>query len=440
MSRIQVAEFTLSGEDREEARSIAGDIRALQKGEPSVEGQVREILQAVRQGGDSALFDLAKRFDGASIDGGSLLVEPARIESALEATPADTREALKLLEKNVRQVSEAVLVDRSADITLAQGQTITQKLNPVRRVAAYIPGGRAPYPSTVIMCCVPADEAGVEEIVLCSPPDGEGELSDLVLAAAAICGVETVYRMGGAQAIAALAYGTESVEPVDLIVGPGNVFVQEAKRQVFGEVGIDGIAGPSEIMVVADDTADPRIVALDILAQTEHGPGSLLVVTGPDSDTLSRIVESVNELVEERPTVHEAPLAVVMTPTSNEALLLAEELAPEHLQLACVDADELGDRATRSGCVFLGSNAATAFGDYIAGSNHVLPTGGAGRFTSALGPMTFLRRQACVSLPDKSVDTLAMYADRLARAEGFAVHGESMMARAECKREENEQS
>jgi histidinol dehydrogenase len=297
----------------------------------------------------------------------------------------------------------------------------------VRRVGVYVPGGRAPYPSTVVMCCVPARVAGVERVVVATPPDRSGEANRTILAACTLCGVEEVYLMGGAQAIGALAYGTDSVEPVDLIVGPGNHYVQEAKRQVFGRVGVDGVAGPTELVVIADDGADAAMLALDVAAQAEHGADTLLAVLSP-SETLLSAVEAETEALEGRSeTASNAPLALVRVPGLDAAVRLADAIAPEHLQLECAQADRLAALVRASGCIFVGGGA--AFGDYAAGSNHVLPTGGAARYTGPLGASRFRRRQALVSLPAAARRALAPHVGSVARAEGFPLHARSAEAR-----------
>jgi histidinol dehydrogenase len=301
---------------------------------------------------------------------------------------------------------------------------------PVRRAAAYVPGGRAPYPSTVVMCAITAKVAGVDELAVCAPPGPEGRAHPTILAACALCEVTEVYRVGGAQAIAALAYGTESIEKVDVIAGPGNAYVTEAKRQVNGVVGIDGLAGPSELAVVATPGADHKLVALDLLAQAEHGENSLVVAISPDPQLLDAIVDAVEALGPERPSVADAPLAAVLTKDARSALTLADAIAPEHLELAGTEAEGLAGKVRSAGCVFVGRDAATAFGDYVAGSNHVLPTGGAARFASGLSPATFRRRMARVSLPPGAAARLAPHGAAVARAEGFNVHGESMERRA----------
>jgi histidinol dehydrogenase len=328
----------------------------------------------------------------------------------------------------VRTVAEAQL-GPPAEVELPEGQRIEVADVPVRRVGIYAPAGRAAYPSTVVMCAVTARAAGVEEIAVCAPPGPGGAAHPVILAASVLCGVSEVYRMGGAQAIAALAYGTESVRAVDVVAGPGNVWVQEAKRQVVGQVGIDGIAGPSELIVLAGPGADAELVALDLLAQAEHGEDTLLGLISHDRAVLDAVVAEVERLAPERPSVAAAELMVVQTDGLHQGLLLAERIAPEHLQLVGDEPETMADRVREAGCVFVGAGAGTAFGDYVAGSNHVLPTGGAARFQGALSPATFRRRMARVSLPGEAPARLAPAGAAVARAEGFPVHAESMERR-----------
>jgi histidinol dehydrogenase len=282
------------------------------------------------------------------------------------------------------------------------------------------------------MCAIPARVAGVERLALASPPGPDGAVTPLVLAAAALCGVDEVYAMGGAQAIFALACGTESVAPVDVIAGPGNSWVREAKRAVSGTVGIDSLAGPSELMVIpGNHDGDAEWAALDFCAQAEHGAEGPLVAASADQAVLDGVAAATERAAADRPGVGDAPLAVVQVPGPSDAIDLANAFAPEHLELFDEDAVALVDRVTSAGCVFVGRHGATAFGDYVAGSNHVLPTGGAGRFSGPLGPGTFRRKIATVEVPAAAAAKLAPHVDRIARAEGFPVHGESAMIRAE---------
>jgi histidinol dehydrogenase len=407
----------------------AAEVRALWPAPPDVEADVRAIVDQVRAGGDAALRELAERFDPAGVAPDKLRVPAQEIEGALGWAEPGILDSLRVAIANVRKVAESQ-VGHGAVVELADGHYVDVAEVPVRRAGVYVPAGRAPYPSTVIMCAVTARIAGVQEIALCSPPSvADARVHPMILAACALCGVHEVYRVGGAQAIAALAWGTESIPAVDVIVGPGSPYVQEAKRQATGVVGIDSIAGPSELVVVATDEVDPQLIALDLLAQAEHGSDSAVAVVSPDALLLDMVVEAVGRLSAERPSVTDAMLAAVQVGDAAAAVGLANALAPEHLQLVGDEAEDLVERVTQAGCVFVGEMAGTAFGDYVAGSNHVLPTGGAARFASALSPRTFRRRMARVSLTDEAAARLAPHGAAIARAEGFPVHGESMERR-----------
>jgi histidinol dehydrogenase len=389
-----------------------------------ISGDVRQIIEEVREGGDAAVLSLTERFDHAELGPTELRVDANELESSVGVLEPGVLDGLRTSIANVRAVAKAQVRSEPVTVDLPEGHRVTIVERPVRRAAVYVPGGRAPYPSTVVMGAVTARVAGVEEIAVCAPPGPAGRANPVILAACVLCEVTEVYRMGGAQAMAALAFGTESVRPVDVIVGPGNPYVQEAKRQVVGQVGIDGIAGPSELVVIASSGADPELVALDLRAQAEHGPDSPVWCFSPDR----ALLDAVAALVEERGTEGEAKL--VETSDVGAALGFAEEIAPEHLELVGEDAEALADRVRNAGCLFVGAGAGTAFGDYVAGSNHVLPTGGAARFQSALSPATFRRRMARVSLPGEAAARLAPAGAALARAEGFPVHAESMERRA----------
>lgn len=407
----------------------AAELRALAPAPPSVEGDVRAIVDEVRAGGDAAVRRLTERFDRAEVGPGELRVPLGELEASVGVLDPDVLAALRTAIANVRAVVDAQLRREPVAVSLPEGQRVEISEVPVRRAAAYVPAGRAPYPSTVAMIAATARAAGVREIAVCAPPGPGGSAHPVILAACTLCGVTEVYRMGGAQAIAALALGTENVPAVDVIAGPGNAWVQEAKRQLVGTVGIDGIAGPSELVVLAEGGgADPGAIALDLLAQAEHGSDSLLVLISPDDGLLAAVRERVEELV--RPSVADAPLALVRVPDARSGLRLAEAIAPEHLELIGPEAEALAGEVRAAGCLFVGADAATAFGDYVAGSNHVLPTGGAARFQSALSAATFRRRMARVSLPAGAAARLAPSGAALARAEGFPVHAESMEWRA----------
>ena len=409
--------------------ATAAEIRALTPDPRSVEDGVREIVARVRAGGDRAVCELTAEIDGAIVTPDRLRVSPEVLKAAVEGLEPAVADGLRAAIANVTAVAEAQLRERTS-VELADGQTVDVEELAVRRAGIYAPAGRAAYPSSVVMAAATARAAGVDEIAVCAGPGPDGEIAPPILAACALCGVDAVYRAGGAQAIAALAYGTETVAAVDVIAGPGGPWVQEAKRQVFGQVGIDGIAGPSELVVVTDGDADAEPLALDLLAQAEHGPDSLVVSISQDADVLELISVAVQRLVGDRPSVRDAPLALVRTETVQDAVELADAIAPEHLQLVGPLAEALAGSVRAAGCVFVGPAAATAFGDYVAGSNHILPTGGAARFQSAVSPATFRRRMARVSFPGDAAARLAAKGAPLARAEGFPVHAESMERRA----------
>ncbi|HKO38229.1 MAG TPA: histidinol dehydrogenase [Solirubrobacterales bacterium] len=396
--------------------------------EESPEVDVAPIEQEVVEGGDEAVLRLTARFDAPLAGPEGLRVDREEASAALSVLDPDLRKAMEVAIANVRQVAEAQL-SRDRQVELPAGQTVTLREVPVGAAGIYAPGGRAAYPSSVLMCAIPAQVAGVERIALASPPGPDGRLQPLILAAAMLCGVDEIYAMGGAQAIFALAHGTETILPVDVIAGPGNAWVREAKRAVYGKVGIDSLAGPSELMVVAGHDTDPEWAALDLCAQAEHGPESPLVLAAVEERVLNEIAGATEAAASMRDSVAEAPLALVQVPDVDAAIDLANVYAPEHLELLETDAALMADRVTSAGCVFVGRYGATAFGDYLAGSNHVLPTGGAGRYAGPLGPGSFRRRIANVELDADSAAELALHVDALAEAEGFPVHGESAMIR-----------
>ncbi len=408
---------------------MAAELHALAPSLEEVAPQVAEVLAAVRARGDEAVQELSARFDATERAPERLRVAAGDVERAVDEVDADVLESLNVAARNIRIVAESEMQDQPSRVELPEGHTVAVRRLPVTSAGIYAPGGRAAYPSTVLMCCIPALVAGVERVAVVSPPRPDGSLSPVILAACAVAGADEVYAVGGAQAIAALAYGTESVDPVDVIAGPGSRFVQEAKRQLYGVVGIDGIAGPSDLTIVADASTDPEAASLDLLAQAEHGSDSPLTVICADAPALDRIGELAESFAAERDSVANAPLALVLVPDVDAGLSLADALAPEHLQLMFEGADEPIAWERVAGCVFVGAGAATAFGDYVAGSNHVLPTEGRARFGGPLGPHAFMRWTSLVELPEGAAANLAPAADALARAEGLPVHGESARAR-----------
>ena len=414
--------------------TTAAEIRSLSPPAGGVDDAVRTILAEVRTGGDAAVESLTARFDHAEVPSDELRVPAPELEAAVGTVEPAVLEALLTARANVRAVASATRRE-PVTVDLPEGQRVELVEVAVRRAGAYVPGGRAPYPSSVVMCAETAWAAGVDEVAVCAPPGPGGRAHPTILAACHVCGVTEVYRMGGAQAVAALAFGTETVSAVDVIVGPGSPWVQEAKRQVSHLVGIDSLAGPSELVVVASAGADPDLVALDLLAQAEHGPDSPLAVISDDEQLLGRVEDAVRRRLDGEdggaaPTAADASLALVRAPSVPLAVELADRIAPEHLELQGAEAEALADRVRSAGCLFVGRDAGTAFGDYVAGSNHVIPTGGAARFQSALGPATFRRRMARVSLPAGAAARLAPAGAALAEAEGFPLHGESMRGRA----------
>jgi histidinol dehydrogenase len=396
------------------------------EGEPPVE--VESIGALVREGGDAALLALTKRYDAPEGQMESVRVDPAEAAAALAALDPELRAALETAAVNIRAVAEAQLGEERT-VELPQGHSVRLREVPVAAAGLYAPGGRAAYPSSVLITALPAQAAGVGRIALATPPGPDGRVHPVTLAAVALCGIEEIYAIGGAQAIFALAYGTESITPVDVVAGPGNSWVQEAKRSVYGTVGIDSLAGPSELMVIAGHDTDAEWAALDLCAQAEHGEGAL-VVAAVELHVLEAVAASTAKLAELRPGVAaSAPLALVHVPDSSDAVDLCNAFAPEHVEIFEEDASVLAEGITTAGCVFAGRWGATAFGDYVAGSNHVLPTGGSGRFTGPLGPGAFRRRISTVEIGHEAAAALAPSVDVIARAEGFPVHAESAMIR-----------
>jgi histidinol dehydrogenase len=410
--------------------TVAAHLRDLVPDGLSVSGAVLEILEHVRLRGDEALLDFTREFDTAGAEPRPLLVAAEELDEAITRLPLELVAGLQVAIANVALLAEAG-VEHDQTVQLPQGHTIVLRELPVSSAAIYVPGGRAPYPSTVIMGVVTARAAGVIDVAVCSPPGPGGQIDPVILGTCRLCGIERVYRMGGAQAIAALAYGTQTVAPVDVIVGPGNLYVQEAKHQLSATVGIDGFAGPSDLLVLLHAEANDhelRLAALDMLAQGEHGEGSLVVAASPSATVCDALAAELAELVLERPTVGEAQFAIVEVDSARAAVELANAFAPEHLQLIGAQLEALAGAVRSAGCLFVGVQSATAFGDYVAGSNHVLPTAGAARFASQLSPRHFRRRMAEVRLGEAAAKLAAAGAP-IARAEGFEVHAQSMEAR-----------
>jgi histidinol dehydrogenase len=409
------------------AAGLAAHLRSLVPGPESVREAVLEIIEAVRTRGDDAVLEYTRRFDAPAGEPRGLMVAGDELDEALKRLPLEVVAGLQVAIANVAQVAQAGASEDVA-VELPQGQRVRLREVPVASAGVYVPGGRAPYPSTVVMGVVTARAAGVLDVAVCSPPGSDGEINAAVLAACRLCGVQRVYRMGGAQAIAALAHGTDTVAAVDVVVGPGNLYVQEAKHELSTIVGIDSFAGPSDLLVLLGaDTEGRRVrlAALDMLAQAEHGAGSLVVGVSCGQG----VADALASELEGQEAEPGATVVLVQASDAQEAVELANAFAPEHLQLIGDDVEALAWQVTTAGCLFIGPCAGAAFGDYVAGSNHVLPTGGAARFASMLSGRHFRRTMAEVHIDDAAAATLARAGAPIARAEGFEWHARSMEAR-----------
>ena len=379
---------------------------------PEIHRAVDGILTDVRARGDAALLDLTARFDGfTAATPAELVITPDEFETAARQLAPDIRAALVYAAERIERY-QAAAVPKSWRLTDEHGSVLGQEVRPLDRVGIYVPGGRAAYPSTVLMTAVPARVAGVREIVLVTPPGPGGRVEPVVLAAARLAGVTEGYRLGGAQAVAALAYGTTTIRRVDKIVGPGNIYVALAKARVFGEVGIDMMAGPSEVVVVADAVADPAWVAGDMLAQAEHDPMARALCITDATELLPRVAAAL-----------EANGALIRVASLDDAVELANRLAPEHLELMVSVAAALIPRVRHAGAIFVGGHTPEVVGDYVAGPNHVLPTAGTARFASPLGTEDFVKRSSVIEYSLRGLDAAAPHLRALTRIEGLAGHG-----------------
>jgi histidinol dehydrogenase len=428
--------------DHLDLRGVRGPLgRLLPRPAPLGEGpvaEVRAIIADVRARGDVALRELTRRLDGADV--ADVRVPAARCEEALAALDPELREALD----EARAAVEAYHQHRLATPSTYQrgGVRVHDVPVPVDRAGLYAPGGRARYPSTVLMTAVPARVAGVAEVALCVPPGADGEVAPVLLAAAALAGVDEVYRVGGAQAIAAMAYGTESIRAVDVVAGPGNRYVSIAQREVAGVVGVPAsFAGPSEVVVVADATTPPHFAAIDLVVQAEHGPDGLAWLVTWSEEVASAVDAEVARLVEAAPRRAEIESTlssgghVVIVDSAEQAIEVANAIAPEHLELCLDDASSLLPLVRHAGAVFLGPYAPASVGDYLAGPSHVLPTHGSARYASALGVEDFTRRAHAVELDYAALEAVAPHVAAIARAEGLVAHAESVELRLRQSRE-----
>lgn len=400
----------------------------------AITATVREILAQVRMRGDDALLEYTLRFDRLDVThAADLEISAERLQQALTVIPAEQRAALEMAAARIRAYAERQKLESWRFIE-ADGTVLGQQVTPLDRVGLYVPGGKAAYPSSVLMNAIPAKVAGVPEIVMVAPtPDGA--CNELVLAAAAVAGVDRVFTVGGAQAIAALAYGTATVPCVDKIVGPGNVYVAAAKRQVFGTVGIDMIAGPSEILVVCDGLTDPDWIAMDLFSQAEHDEDAQPILISPDAAFLDQVQDAIRRLLPgmERVEIITASLnrraALILVQDLREAAQVVNFIAPEHLELSVEKPEELLPLIRHAGAIFMGRYTAEALGDYCAGPNHVLPTSRTDRFSSSLGVYDFQKRSTLIQCSPAGAATLGRTASTLARGEGLTAHARS----AECR-------
>ena len=415
-----------------------GELDALLAWEARESAEVAQtaagIVAEVRVDGDTALLRLTRRYDGLNVASiGELEVDPDELGRSLDRLPAADRDALYLAADRIRAYHER---QPRGDFSFTDdyGNVLGQRTVPLDRVGVYVPGGQAAYPSTVLMTVIPARVAGVRDVVV-TVPTPRGERSDHVLAAMAIAGVDRVFTIGGAQAIAALAYGTRTVPRVDKIVGPGGAFVAAAKRLVYGPAGIDLIAGPSEILIIADGSVEPRWTALDLLSQAEHDADAQAILVSPDAGCLDRVQAQIDGLIDTLPradvirqSLRERG-ALIEVRDLEQACEIANRIAPEHLQLAVQDPEVLMPAVRHAGAIFLGAHAAEVFGDYVAGPSHVLPTFGTARYASPLGVPDFLKRSSIIGARQSSVQSLARIAANIADAEGLAAHGLAARAR-----------
>ncbi|MCG8071476.1 MAG: histidinol dehydrogenase [Candidatus Thiodiazotropha taylori] len=405
-----------------------------------VNDTVNQIIQDIRQRGNEALLEFTHRFDRWQANSADDLQIPlSRLQQAWETIPEEQQQALQVSADRIRAYAERQLMD-SWSYTEADGTLLGQQVTPLDRVGLYVPGGKAAYPSSVLMNAIPAKVAGVDELIMVVPtPDGE--LNELVLAAAHVSSVDKVFAVGGAQAVAALAYGTETVPPVDKIVGPGNIYVATAKRAVFGQVGIDMVAGPSEILIVCDGQTDPDWIAMDLFSQAEHDEDAQSILLCPDADYLQQVEASIDRLLPtmERQEIIATALrvrgALIQVKDMDEAVSVANHIAPEHLELSVADPQERVKSIRHAGAIFMGRHTAEAMGDYCAGPNHVLPTSRTARFSSPLGVYDFQKRSSLIMASPDGADTLARTSSVMARGEGLTAHARSAEYRFKADKE-----
>lgn len=421
----------------DEGLRAAGDA----EGEPPQQ-VVRRILDDVRQRGDAALLDYTERLDGCRLEPGDIQVTAEEIEGAVDRCPAEFVEAMRLAAERIRRFQESILL-RDLEPVSNDGRTLSLRYRPVDSAGIYVPGGSAPLASSVLMAAIPAKVAGVKRIAMATPPRPDGTISEARLAAASIAGVDEIYRIGGAQAIAAFAFGTETIPPVDFIAGPGNIYVTLAKKEVFGQVGIEMLPGPSEVVIIADVSANADYLAADLIAQAEHNPGSAVLLT--DNEELARAVAQAVESqlsalpsAETTGTCLEQYGALIVADSMDQCVELANELAPEHLQIITGSPSELAEGIRHSGAIFLGPWSPVAVGDYVAGPSHILPTSRTARFSSGLTANDFLKRSSVIAYDRAALRNDAASIRRLAEAEGLDGHARSVELRTGQQEETDE--
>lgn len=423
----------LDTRDRDFDGAFATFLATKRETSEDVDAAVREIIAQVRRDGDAALFALTQKFDRLDLAQAGIRVSEAEIAAAVEACDAGTLEALNLARSRIESHHQRQ-IPHDDSYTDALGAELGSRWTAVESVGLYVPGGLASYPSSVLMNAVPAKVAGVPRVAMAVPSPG-GDMNPLVLAAAHLAGVSEIYRVGGAQAVAALAYGTQTIRPVVKIVGPGNAYVAAAKRQVFGTVGIDSIAGPSEVLVIADRHNDPEWLAADLLAQAEHDTAAQSILMTDDAAFGRAVAEAVERQLRQLPRGNIAAAswetfgAVIVLRALDEAPALADRIAAEHVEIATADPTALAARIRNAGAIFLGAHTPEVIGDYVAGSNHVLPTARSARFSSGLGVLDFMKRTSILKLDQRSLAVLGPAAMTLARAEGLEAHRRSVAIR-----------
>lgn len=428
----------LSNTDKNFSQALKDLLNRDQTHDRGVEQFVSETIERIRVEGDAALFDYTQQFDGFRLTAESIEIPQERLKQAHESIPAEQRDALQYAEQRVRDYHQHQQAE-SWQYEEVDGTKLGQKITPLKCAGMYVPGGKAAYPSSVLMNAIPAKVAGVPELIMVSPTP-KGELNEMVLAAAYIAGVDRVFRIGGAHAVAALAYGTETIPCVDKITGPGNIYVATAKKQVFGKVGIDMIAGPSEVLVIADNSVDPDWVAMDLFAQAEHDEIAQSILLTDDIAVANEVFASINRLLPEmeradiinQSLVNNGALIVVDSP--KQLVQVADLIAAEHLEIFHKDVVALTEQISNAGAIFMGAFSAESLGDYCAGPNHVLPTSGTARFSSPLGVYDFQKRTSIINISQDGAQMIGRNASVLARGEALTAHARSAELRFNSKK------